>query len=445
MFFANPIYLWSLLGVLLPIGIHLWSRRQARTIKVGSIELLEASDSVRSRAIRPNEWWLLALRVLIVSLLALILSGPRLNQPAPREGFVYVVEASLLRDGGLPGELRGFSGKLPQIRLLEKGLPVWDPDETPPAAAGPPGYWQLVPELNALNADSVLVFTRGYLSGTRSKRPVSQSRMRWIAIENKDSLVKPLLARGDAETAEFYTLRSQADKTLFDRRQITASGGSYSISEGGDSIRLRGENGVSLLPLQYENPLQVGLYTGTGMEAEQIYMEAALRAVSKFMHQEIRIKKGPAVTDSIAAGSDALLWLSEAPPPPANGTVLYFRPDSLAHGLIEPGLKQGHYRLTARLNYENTVEGHLPGQLIQLLLPEAPWEETIRTADRRQWASAMLMGNQEGDPEKAIGSEGTSRQGQNRTSDSRDLAGNFWLALLGILSAERLLALWRKQ
>jgi hypothetical protein len=163
------------------------------------------------------------------------------------------------------------------------------------------------------------------------------------------------------------------------------------------------------------------------------------------MHQEIRIKKGPAVTDSIAAGSDALLWLSEAPPPPANGTVLYFRPDSLAHGLIEPGLKQGHYRLTARLNYENTVEGHLPGQLIQLLLPEAPWEETIRTADRRQWASAMLMGNQEGDPEKAIGSEGTSRQGQNRTSDSRDLAGNFWLALLGILSAERLLALWRKQ
>ena len=444
MFFANPTYLWSLLGVLLPIGIHLWSRRQARTIKVGSIDMLEASDSVRSRAIRPNEWWLLALRVLIVSLLALILAGPRINHAAPREGFVYVVEASLLRDGP-PGELMELSGELPQIRLLEKGLPVWDPDETPPAAAGPPGYWQLVPELNALNADSVLVFTRGYLSGTRSKRPVSQSRIRWIGIENEDSLVKPLLARGDAETAELYTIQSQAGKTLFDRRRITTAEGSYSISEGGDSIRLRGENGISVLPLQSGKPLQVGLYTGIGMEAGEIYMEAALRAVSKFMQQEIRIKKGPAVTDSIAAGSDVLLWLSEAPPPPADGTVLYFRPDSLPRGLIEPGLKQGHYRLTARLNYENTIEGHLPEQLIQLLFPQTQWEETIRNADRRQWAAPMLMGNRADEPENSMGREGADRRDQNRSSDSRDLSGNFWLALLGILSAERLLALWRKQ
>ena len=445
MFFANPTYLWSLLGVLLPIGIHLWSRRQARTIKVGSIDLLEASDSVRSRAIRPNEWWLLALRILIVSLLSLILSGPRINQPAPSEGFVYVVEASLLRDGGLPGELRDFSGELPRIRLLEQGLPLWDPDETPPQGVEPPAYWQLVPELNSLNADSVVVFTKGYLSGTRSKRPVSPSHIRWIGIENEDSLVKPLLARGDAETAELYTIQSQAGKTLFDRRRITASRGSYSISEGGDSIRLQGENGATLLPLQSGKPLQVGLYTGMGMEPEEIYMEAALGAVSNFLDQEIRIDKGPAITDSIAAGSDVLIWLSEAAPPPAEGTVLYFRPDSLASGLIEPGLEQGRYRLTARLNVENTVDGHLPGQLMQLLLPQTQWEEPIRNADRRQWAASMLIGNRADGPENPMGREGTDSQRENRTSDSQNVSGYFWLALLGFLTAERLLALWRKQ
>ena len=355
-----------------------------------------------------------------------------------------MVEASLLRDGP-PGVLMELSGELPQIRLLDKGLPVWDPDETPPPTSGPPGYWGLVPELDALKADSVLVITRGYLSGTRSKRPVSQSRIRWIGIENEDSLVKPLLARGDAETAELYTIQSQAGKTLFDRRRITTAEGSYSISEGGDSIRLRGENGISVLPLQSGKPLQVGLYTGIGMEPGEIYMEAALRAVSKFMNQEIRIKKGAAVTDSIAVGSDVLIWLSEAPPPPADGTVLYFRPDSLPRGLIEPGLKQGHYRLTARLNYENTVEGHLPEQLIQLLLPQTQWEEIIHYADRRQWAAPMLRGNRADEPENSMGREGADRRGQNRSSDSRDLSGNFWLALLGILSAERLLALWRKQ
>jgi hypothetical protein len=444
MFFANPTYLWSLLGVLLPIGIHLWSRRQARTIKVGSIELLEASDSVRSRAIRPNEWWLLALRVFIVCLLALILSGPRINRPSPRQGLVYVVEASLLQNG-LPGELADLSGELPQIRLLEKGLPVWDPDKTTPPAARTPLYWQLVPELNALNADSVRVFTRGYLSGIRSKRPESQSRIHWISVENKDSVIKPLLALGDAETAELYTIQSQAGKTLFDRSRITASGSSYSISEKGDSIRLQGENGVSLLPLQSRKPLQVGLYTGTGMESEEIYIEAALGAVSNFLDQEIRVINGPAITDSIAAGSDLLVWLSETTPPPANKTLLYFRPDSLAGDLIEPAMEQDRYRLTGRLNVENTVNEHLPEQLMQLLRPQTQWEEFIQKTDRRQWASAMLMGSPPNEPENSKGREGTVRWNRDRTADSRDLSGYFWLIVLAMLTVERLLALWRKQ
>ncbi len=444
MFFANSIYLWSLLGVLLPIGIHLWSRREARTIKVGSIALLEASDSVSSRSIRPNEWWLLFLRTLIVSFLALILSGPRIKGPAPKHEVVYVVEGSLLRSG-LPADLGSRSGESPHVRLLEKGLPVWDPDETPPPAAGPPGYWQLVPELNALNADSVLVFTRGYLSGTRSKRPATRGHIRWIGVKNKDPHVQPLLARGNGETAELYTIRSQGEKTTFERRRITASQGTYAVSAGGDSIRLRGENENFLLPLQNNTPLHVRMYTGSEMQADAHYMEAALSAVSNYLDQEIRVEQGPATGDRTLGEADILIWLSPDPLPQVDGKVLFFRPDSLSSELIEPDLKEGHYRLTARLNLGNSMEGHLPEQLLQLLLPPQQWEGLIENADRRQWESAMLGGPPEGYSDNTNKPEGTDLQQQDRASDFRDLSGYFWLVVLALLTLERLLALRRKQ
>ena len=444
MFFANPIYLWSLLGVLIPIGIHLWSRHEARTVKVGSIELLEASDTVRSRAIRPNEWWLLLLRVLLVALLALILSGPRTSTPAPEVGLVYVFEASLLRDGLPPGVITGPEGSS-QVRLLEEGLPEWDPEDTPPDFTQPPGYWQLVPELNALNADSVLVFTRGYLKGTRSKRPGSAGHVRWTGPEDSDPYEQPLLARGGADTAELYTIRSSAGQTAFDRHLITASRGDFSVTEGGDSIRLKGENGGHLLPLHPTEPLQVGLYTGSGMQVSSSYLEAALRAVSTYLDQEVRVEKAPATDGGIATGSDLVVWLSADPPPETDGKMIYFGPDSLARELIEPGLKQGHYRLTEKLNAGNSVSGHLPERLMQVLLPPAQWEPPVRMADRRQWEAGMLGVSRAADPEKGRSGKGMEGPKKDRELESRDVSNYFWLAVLFLLTAERLLALWRRQ
>ena len=43
MSFAHPLYLWTLLGLLVPIAIHLWSKKEAKTIKIGSVQLLSES------------------------------------------------------------------------------------------------------------------------------------------------------------------------------------------------------------------------------------------------------------------------------------------------------------------------------------------------------------------------------------------------------------------
>src|SRR5919107_1833405 len=72
--FLNPIWLWGLTGLLIPIGIHLLSRKEGRTIKIGSVRHLEDNTTRQFKSIRLNEYLLLALRCLLITLLVFLLS-----------------------------------------------------------------------------------------------------------------------------------------------------------------------------------------------------------------------------------------------------------------------------------------------------------------------------------------------------------------------------------
>ncbi|MEQ9166083.1 MAG: BatA domain-containing protein, partial [Fulvivirga sp.] len=59
--FANSTYLFALLGFLIPIAIHLWNKKEAKVIKVGSIQFVPTQDSNQSKSIQLNEVFLLLL------------------------------------------------------------------------------------------------------------------------------------------------------------------------------------------------------------------------------------------------------------------------------------------------------------------------------------------------------------------------------------------------
>src|SRR5690606_9538570 len=95
MVFANPSYLWALWGLLVPLAIHLWSKKEAKTIKIGSIQLLDESNSRQSNSIQMNEWLLLLLRMLIVGLVVLLMAGPQWRTYKNKDQVTYFVEPSL--------------------------------------------------------------------------------------------------------------------------------------------------------------------------------------------------------------------------------------------------------------------------------------------------------------------------------------------------------------
>ncbi len=72
----EPIWLWAITGIAVPLLIHLWNIRQGKTLKIGSIAFLTESARSHSRSLKLSELLLLLLRCLLLIVLALVLSKP---------------------------------------------------------------------------------------------------------------------------------------------------------------------------------------------------------------------------------------------------------------------------------------------------------------------------------------------------------------------------------
>jgi hypothetical protein len=83
LFFANPAGLWFLPLAGLPLLIHLFRRRRAGVIPFPDIRLLQQVQNAAVRPSRIREYLLLAVRTLIIILLALSLARPAVNLNLP--------------------------------------------------------------------------------------------------------------------------------------------------------------------------------------------------------------------------------------------------------------------------------------------------------------------------------------------------------------------------
>jgi hypothetical protein len=87
----NPAALLALIGLLVPVAIHLWNRRPGREVAVGSLRWLAAGANRRLRNLKPEQLWLLLLRAALLAVLALAVAEPVWRQwQAPSRGQVLL-------------------------------------------------------------------------------------------------------------------------------------------------------------------------------------------------------------------------------------------------------------------------------------------------------------------------------------------------------------------
>ncbi len=430
--FLYPSYLWALWGLLVPIVIHLWSKKEAKTIKVGSVQLLSESKSKRSSSLQLNEWLLLLLRMAVLALLVLLMAKPQWTGEPSASKLVYIVEPSLLGNDLLKQRLDSLWQES-EVRLLKKNFPLYSGSENGTGVEQIPDYWQLASDMDVLNADSIVVFTKGLKQGIKGMRPHTRNSIHWIQIDGKTSkLEKPIWAYKDNERLSLFTIATNAERTSFKKTDINHGGSTYQLNEAGDSLKIDFENTKATVPVSVVRPIEISLFYSDSLRTEKEYIETSFLAISSYLNREINVN---ITTDSLVGqktDADLTIWLSEKKAPKAYQKLLVLKPNIFAKGLIEEG-EGNRYFLTDRLNLDNVISQHFTEKLLLLLDLDKDLKNKAQEWDLRTVSERVLLPNrEEGKPDEKM-------------KAGIAISPWFWMILPLLLLIERILAYKRKQ
>lgn len=291
----NPIWLWGLSALSIPVAIHLLSRKEGPVIRVGSIRFLSETSTSKFSSIRLNEVALLIVRSTLILMLTLFLAGILWPGKISKDAAKWaVVEHGLEQNASLKPVLDSLQKNGYALRELSPGFP-----EIHEQTGSTPDYFALSEDLATRNVRAI-VFARNELTGFKGKRAALPANIQWIT----------------------YPDNLNADKT--------------SLAEN----------------LQ---PIHIILAYDPDFIRDKKIMSAALATITSIVPGKISVDE--TLVDNFAPGNNAwLIWLSDKHVP-SSGNVLILK-QGVSNQLITQENKN-RWLLTKRLNEENAVDEHL--------------------------------------------------------------------------------------
>ncbi|MCM4168321.1 hypothetical protein KCTC52924_03887 [Arenibacter antarcticus] len=429
--FGNPTFLWTFLGLLIPIAIHLWNRKKLKVIKIGSIKLLEALPQRHTSSINLNEWALLILRMLIMVLLTLIISEPTFKKSTIKEPITYIVEPSLFNNVGVKAILDTITQG--EIRLLLKGLPLKEGDNCAEGLAHTPNYWQLAKEMESLATDSIVVFSTGSRKWVKGMRPIVGANINWTVLNPTNQVSGDVEARVNQDSVTILTAMGTAMQLAFKKETFSVNNKNIEINETRDSMQIFGGLNVRQVPLQLDTPLKILIVYNDSLISEMTYIKYAYRALSKFLRRDIIVEEARENEALDTTGLHTLVWLSKAPVLPVNVPQLVYRPDGMANTLIVNGKRNNVYHLTEPLNSENILQKGIMESLLNMLNLRKDLFNKIEPYD--------IRGMEKRELEPII----TNLESDIVFYRTENISLWLWPFLIVLLVGERILAKYRRQ
>ena len=398
MSFLNPSYLWALLGLLIPIAIHLWSKKEGKTIKVGSIKLLSEEDSKQSSSINLNELLLLFIRLLIVALVALIMAEPQFKRETQNTPLTYIIEPSLVNNDQIASLIDSLKSEFP-VLLLQKEFP--DITRIDTSNHETPNYWQLAKDMEMLKTDSIVVFTNAFLKGLIGKRPTINKPTDWIIFDTsqpQENLVEILLKK---DSIQFLSTISRSDNLSFKKETISLNSNRIKLNKLKDSITFN-ENGKQLQHnLIAEQTLDVLLYHEDTFNNEARYLEATLKTISKYLNIDLKIHKIQDSTELDFSDYNRIIWLSETNNFKPHHKILSYKIDDLARSIISKGDTQNMSYITQPLTPKNILNNNFTKQLLSWLDLHPNLEKNSKRFDNRIVSKSELLPTYHQDSKKS--------------------------------------------
>ncbi|TPE45444.1 BatA domain-containing protein [Pontibacter mangrovi] len=330
-----PYFLFAASAILIPIAIHLWNKRQGKTVKVGSLRWLEASASSRWSSIKLNNFWLLVLRCLILILLAVALAQPVWEHQAQeqRGAKAIVVGEELLYKSALKLIQPTIDSLLQRGYTLRKYTPglaqvpqeAWQQISrrtTDSTLRTTQNYWALLPLLAGKYKnpqDSVWLFTSDqarYFAGARPK--TIPENIRWIPVATEGTAYWLQAAVHTSPDSLMLILgQSTRQAIIYSKHPIPASAQSIALPHNqrlrlqrhNDSLQASYKGYVSKVSVQAA-PLQVSILAEEAQQEQAKHVQAAVQAISRYTGF-------PIVLSPDTPKTDFLFWLHRQELPPS--------------------------------------------------------------------------------------------------------------------------------
>jgi Aerotolerance regulator N-terminal len=366
MSFLNPIWLWGLSGLAIPLAIHLLSRKEGKVIRIGSLRYLSESTTQQFKSLKLNEVLLLAVRLLLITLIVMLMSGLQLQTDSKEK---WLLIEPLLQDNESIARVRdsltedGFD-----TRHFVEGFPRVDQDLDKVEAVN---NWSLVKQLEDKPVEEAVIISSSRMADFNGEPITLPEFVKWIAVDPGKKEFILTARRLTKDSAELRRGITDATRTEFVSTSFFVPNGQKILPS---------DNSISI---SSPDTLRINLVTDTGFELDKKIILAALQTIRQKAKVIVELRE-----DSNEAKTDEwLFWFSEKQHPKFWAKVVSFKESNSAELITQVGLTE--WTLSAHLHKDIALNKKLLFELTQVLLPQRNRTKADRE-DMRVMPEAML-------------------------------------------------------
>lgn len=156
----QPTLLWGLLGLTIPVLIHLWNGKKGKVIAWAAFPWLDPKESQSSRSVKLENWLLLLVRILLLAILIFLLAGLIWKGLGSSRAYkvVHLIWPDEQVEAEFRFELEQAAEKGQQVRWLAASLPDYQDQQISSLDFYPENLQEYLEEL-AGDTDSIYFYT----------------------------------------------------------------------------------------------------------------------------------------------------------------------------------------------------------------------------------------------------------------------------------------------
>jgi hypothetical protein len=391
--FAAPYYLIALLGITVPIAIHLWNRKKGRIIKVGSIKHLAESDAHKMSSIKISEWLLMFLRMGLIILLTLLMSGLyRLSDTSTENKVMVLVDRDYLSHPNMQ-ELIDSISELHDIRLFENNFPSL---AEPPLTEVSTDNWTLISQLGLLHSDSIVIYAPLQVNKFKGQFEQLPAAVSWVSlpqgVENPfiysatwraDDSIALALGMNGSQYLSYEELVIPVDQRVVLGREVNIN--------LADSTLWFSDALEEVVKITDKPSFKIGIYAGTGYGRDVKYVEAGFETLSHYVNADFDISAYQEEGEF-----DLVVWLADDEFERSDRETVLKLALATGHKELVTNTAYATYELTRRINPYFSPESILlafPEVLLSIVNKELLGLSAEQLNDRRPMDVKQLYGN----------------------------------------------------